>query len=118
MIPGADECSDLIIYRKTAGSQTGFIFALYNIGSAAAIPFSGPTNDYFGRRVGMFVSAVLITVGTCIQAPSTSLSMFMGGRFILGFGVSFASVSAPTYVSEIAHPVWRGTHTGLYNCMW
>ncbi|POS69465.1 lactose permease [Diaporthe helianthi] len=104
-------------HTSTAGSQTGFIFALYNIGSIAAVPFTGPTNDYFGRRMGMFTSAILIIAGTCIQAPSTTLGMFMGGRFILGFGVSFASVSAPTYVSEISHPIWRGTHTGLYNCM-
>ncbi|KAI8671896.1 MFS domain-containing protein [Fusarium keratoplasticum] len=106
-------------YNTTpAGSQTGFIFAIYNIGSIAAIPFTGPINDFFGRRLGMFAGALLIVVGTCIQAPSTKLSMFIGGRFILGFGVSFCSVSAPCYVSEMSHPRWRGVHTGLYNCMW
>ncbi|KAG4424079.1 hypothetical protein IFR04_002775 [Cadophora malorum] len=101
-----------------AGSTTGFIFALYNIGSIAAVPFTGPTNDYLGRRAGMFTGAVIIILGTCLQAPATSRAMFMGGRFILGFGVSFCSVSAPTYVSEISHPKWRGTQTGIYNCMW
>ncbi|KAH8588133.1 lactose permease [Bisporella sp. PMI_857] len=88
---------------KSAGSATGLVFAIYNIGSIAAIPFTGPTNDLFGRRIGMFTGAVIIIIG---------------GRFILGFGVSFCSVSAPTYVSELSHPRWRGTQTGLYNCMW
>ncbi|UPK93388.1 hypothetical protein LCI18_004323 [Fusarium solani-melongenae] len=113
-------CADLRVSatpRTPAGSQTGFIFAIYNIGSIAAIPFTGPINDFFGRRLGMFAGALLIVVGTCIQAPSTKLSMFIGGRFILGFGVSFCSVSAPCYVSEMSHPRWRGVHTGLYNCM-
>ncbi|KAL5317835.1 hypothetical protein ACEPPN_014935 [Leptodophora sp. 'Broadleaf-Isolate-01'] len=105
-------------HMTKAGSTTGFIFALYNIGSIAAVPFTGPTNDYLGRRAGMFTGAVIIIIGTCLQAPATSRSMFMGGRFILGFGVSFCSVSAPTYVSEISHPKWRGTQTGIYNCMW
>lgn len=59
---------------------------MYNIGSLAAIFFTGPTNDYFGRRVGMFTGAAIIVVGTCVQAPSTSRAMFLGGRFILGFG--------------------------------
>lgn len=66
----------------------------------------------------MFVGAVIIIIGTCIQAPSVNHGMFMGGRFILGFGVSFCCVSAPCYVSEMAHPMWRGTLTGLYNCTW
>ena len=107
-----------ILARTKAGSTTGFVFALYNIGSIAAVPFTGPTNDYLGRRAGMFTGAVIIIIGTCLQAPATSQSMFMGGRFVLGFGVSFCAVSAPTYVSEISHPKWRGTQTGAYNCMW
>lgn len=101
-----------------AGSSTGLVFAMYNIGSVAAVFFTGPTNDYLGRRAGMFVGALIVIIGTCVQAPSTSHSMFLGGRFVLGFGVSFCCVSAPCYVSELAHPKWRGTITGLYNCTW
>ncbi|PGH14335.1 hypothetical protein AJ79_03157 [Helicocarpus griseus UAMH5409] len=103
---------------KSAGSTTGLIFAMYNIGSLAAVFFTGPINDRFGRRAGMFVGAAIIIIGTCIQAPSVNRDMFLAGRFVLGFGVSFACVSAPCYVSEIAHPTWRGTLTGLYNCTW
>ncbi|KAH8645822.1 general substrate transporter [Xylariales sp. PMI_506] len=103
---------------SVAGSSTGIVFAMYNIGSVAAVFFTGPTNDYLGRRAGMFAGAVIVIIGTCIQAPSTSHAMFLGGRFVLGFGVSFCCVSAPCYVSELAHPRWRGTITGLYNCTW
>src|SRR4051812_3714788 len=104
--------------RTTAGSGTGLVFAMYNIGSVAAVFFTGPVNDYFGRRWGMFVGAVVVIIGTCIQAPSTSTGQFLAGRFLLGFGVSFCCVSAPCYVSEMAHPKWRGTLTGLYNTCW
>lgn len=68
--------------------------------------------------MGMFTGAIIIIIGTCIQAPSVNRGMFLGGRFLLGFGVSFCCVSAPCYVSEMAHPAWRGTITGLYNCTW
>lgn len=91
---------------------------MHNIGSVCAVFFTGPTNDYLGRRAGMFIGSFLIIIGTCIQAPSTTHRMFLGGRFVLGFGVSFCCVSAPCYVSEMAHPKWRGTLTGLYNCTW
>lgn len=93
--------------RKTSGSTTGIVFAIYNIGSIPAVFFTGPVNDYWGRRMGMFIGALIIVIGTCIQAPSVNRGMFLAGRFILGFGVSFCSVSAPCYVSEIAHPAWR-----------
>ncbi|CAP60204.1 uncharacterized protein PODANS_1_5170 [Podospora anserina S mat+] len=103
---------------KTAGSSTGLVFAMYNIGSVAAVFFTGPVNDWFGRRWGMFTGAIIIIIGTCVQAPSTTPGQFLAGRFVLGFGVSFCCVSAPCYVSEMAHPKWRGTLTGLYNCTW
>ncbi|KAL8286100.1 hypothetical protein RB597_002956 [Gaeumannomyces tritici] len=110
-------------YRKYFGTQvdgesTGLTFAMYNIGSLAAIFFTGPVNDWLGRRAGMFAGAVIIIIGTGVQATSAHGQQFLAGRFVLGFGVSFCSVSAPTYVSEIAHPMWRGTLTGLYNCTW
>lgn len=105
-------------HRKEADSSTGLVFAMYNIGSVAAVFFTGPVNDYFGRRWGMFTGGLIVIIGTCAQAPSTTRNQFLAGRFVLGFGVSFCCVSAPCYVSELAHPHWRGTLTGLYNCTW
>ncbi|KAH8816000.1 general substrate transporter [Xylogone sp. PMI_703] len=105
-------------HMTVAGSSTGLVFAMYNIGSVAAVFFTGPTNDYLGRRAGMFIGSALVILGTCIQAPATSHGMFLGGRFVLGFGVAFCCVSAPTFVAELAHPKWRGTLTGFYNCTW
>ncbi|KAH7369162.1 general substrate transporter [Plectosphaerella cucumerina] len=108
----------LFFKKDVIDESTGIVFAMYNIGSVAAVFFTGPTNDYFGRRWGMFVGAIIIVVGTIVQALSPTEGQFLAGRFVLGFGVSFCAVSAPTYVSEMAHPKWRGTITGLYNCLW
>lgn len=91
---------------------------MYNIGAIPAVFLTGPINDLFGRRWGMFVGAITVILGTCIQATSHNMHQFLAGRFILGFGASFCCVSAPCYVSEMAHPHWRGTLTGLYNCTW
>ncbi|KAM5343645.1 hypothetical protein ACJ41O_012182 [Fusarium nematophilum] len=102
----------------TAGSSTGIVFMIYNVGSLAAAPTVPFTTDLFGRRAGMFAGAVIIIIGTCVQATSRAMPQFMGGRFLLGFGVSYCCIAAPTYVSELAHPKWRGTLTGFYNCMW
>lgn len=55
---------------------------MYNIGSVAAVFFTAPTNDYLGRRAGMFAGALIVVIGTCIQAPAISHEMFLGGRFV------------------------------------
>jgi MFS family permease len=57
----------------STGSSTGLVFAIYNIGSVPAVVLTGPVNDYLGRRAGMFTGAVIIIIGTCIQAPSINM---------------------------------------------
>ncbi|KAJ9130906.1 Sugar/inositol transporter [Pleurostoma richardsiae] len=93
---------------KSASSGTGLVFAMYNIGCLAALPFAGPVNDHFGRRWGMFVGGFLVIGGSCIMAPSISMGMFLGGRFVVGFGQGFLNVAGITFVTELAHPAYRG----------
>lgn len=42
----------------------------------------------------------------------------MGGRFVLGFGNSFAQMCSPMLLTEICHPQHRGPLTTVYNCLW
>ncbi|KAF8544386.1 general substrate transporter [Trichophaea hybrida] len=105
-------------HMKTVGSQTGLVFSMYTIGNIVGSFFCGPFTDWWGRRWGLFIGASIIIAGTCVQAPATSKAMFMGGRFILGFGVATCATAGPAYVAEMAHPAWRGTLGGLYNTFW
>ena len=66
----------------------------------------------------MFIGAFLIIIGSCVQASAQDLAAFMIGRFILGFGVAISVTAGPAYVSEMAHPSYRGIMTGLYNTFW
>jgi sugar porter (SP) family MFS transporter len=102
------------------GTEAGIITAMYQIGSACSLPFIAQSMDWKGRRFGMFIGCLIICIGTLIQGLSVldfsnPKGMFYGGRFMLGFGVSLAASSAPTYIIEVAHPAYRGTLTGLYN---
>jgi len=56
----------------------------------------------------MMIGALLIIIGTIIQGTSHEAGQFMGGRFLLGFGVSIAAAAGPMYVVEINHPAYRG----------
>lgn len=66
----------------------------------------------------MFIGAAFIVVGTAIQGTSHGVGQFMGGRFLLGFGVSIAASAGPMYVIEINHPAFRGTVGAMYNTLW
>lgn len=107
-------------YRKyfgfslTAGTpSTGIVYAIYTIGNIVGSFFAGPACDTFGRRYGMMFGASFIIIGTIVQATCTGLGGFMGGRFLLGFGVATSASAGPAYVSEMAHPAYRGPMVSL-----
>ncbi len=66
----------------------------------------------------MFIGAVILLVVTPIQSTSVHLAQFMAARFMLGFGLSICGAAAIVYVSELAHPSYRGVITGLYNAFY
>ncbi|KAG4033090.1 hypothetical protein MFRU_005g01070 [Monilinia fructicola] len=113
----------MIPYQKSfglsgAGSSTGVIFIIYNMGQIAAFPFCGLLADGYGRRMCIFIGCFIVLVGTAIQASAHVRGQFIGGRFILGFGAALASAAGPAYTVELAHPAYRGTMAGMYNNFW
>ena len=95
-----------------AGSSTGLVFIIYNLGQIAAFPFCGFLADGYGRRVCIFVGCFIVWIGTAVQASAHDKRQFMGGRFVLGFGAALASAAGPAYTVEFAHPAYRGTMAG------
>lgn len=106
-------------YFKVAndGAWTGIITSMYSIGSVVAIPFIGPAIDTWGRRVGIYIGAISIILGTVIQSTtlhsSNPIGQFMGGRFFLGWGVAIVASAGPMYVVEVSHPAHRGVVTAV-----
>jgi sugar porter (SP) family MFS transporter len=103
---------------QSSGIWAGIVSSMYQIGGVVALPFVGPAIDTWGRRVGMVIGAGLVILGTIIQGTSHASQAFMGGRFLLGFGVSIAAAAGPMYVVEINHPAFRGTVGAMYNTLW
>ncbi|KAL3425382.1 hypothetical protein PVAG01_02173 [Phlyctema vagabunda] len=103
---------------QNTGISNGVVSAMYQIGGVVALPFVGPAIDTWGRRMGMCIGGVLVIIGTVAQALGNNVSGFMGGRFVVGFGVSIASAAGPMYVVEVSHPAYRGIMTGFYNTWW
>lgn len=45
-------------------------------------------------------------------------SVYIAGRFVLGFGNSLSQMTSPLLLTEICHPQHRGPLTTVYNCLW
>lgn len=95
------------------GIWAGIVSSMYQIGGIVALPFVGPVLDGYGRRIGMGSGALIIIIGTIVQGVSNEAGQFMGGRFLLGFGVSLVASAGPMYVIEINHPAYRGVLGGM-----
>jgi len=118
----------------------GLLNAIQSIGSLVALPFAPYLADGVGRRTAVLfgagimvrpppitlwpknpINAVLTiqqAIATVIQTASQSVGMFIGARFLIGFGLTFASGGAAMLVAELAYPSYRAPLTSLYNSLW
>ncbi|KAG9695772.1 putative sugar transporter, partial [Aureobasidium melanogenum] len=108
-------------HGSNAGIWAGIVSSMYQIGGVVALPFVGPAIDTWGRKWGMFIGSLIIAIGTIVSGTTFNdgkVGQFMGGRFLLGFGVSIASSAGPIYVVEMSHPAYRGKVTAYCNTFW
>lgn len=89
-------------FNEPSGARLGLFTAIQNIGGIAALPLSPYAADWFGRRIGVEIGIILIFVGVIVQAvPGANSGMYIGGRFLLGFGSNFSQGCAPLLIIEV-----------------
>ena len=94
------------------------VFLIYVIGQMIGAPFAGPLCDSLGRRAGMTVGGAIVLIGASIITAAQNRAMFLGGRFVLGFGIAISTTCAPVWVTELAPAHWRGRIGAAYNSEW
>ncbi|KAJ2916549.1 hypothetical protein MD484_g3844, partial [Candolleomyces efflorescens] len=107
-----------LYFNEPRGSMLGLLNAIQNIGSLAAYPFAPYITDGLGRRSSIFLGATIMCIATAVQTAAQSVGMFIGARFLIGFGLTFAATSAPLLVTEISYPSYRAALTSTYNSLW
>ncbi|KAI0032687.1 hexose transporter [Vararia minispora EC-137] len=105
-------------FNYPTGGRLGLFNAIQNIGSLCAYPFAPYVADGLGRRTSIFLGACIMIVATSVQSAAQSFGMFIGARFLIGFGLTFAASAAPLLITEIAYPSQRGQATAMYNTLW
>jgi len=88
--------------------EIGWVVSCLTAGATLAMAFAGPLADRFGRRLVLFVTALLFTVSACGCAMAESFGVLVVMRILGGLGVGGALLIAPIYIAEIAPASRRG----------
>ena len=78
------------------------------IGCATGVLLVGPISDRFGRRLAMFLAALMFLASALGTALPSEIGLFILFRFIGGVGIGIASISTPMYIAEITPAHMRG----------
>ncbi|KAH6662929.1 general substrate transporter [Plectosphaerella plurivora] len=105
-------------FNQPRGAILGIMSAAMSLGSIFSTPIAPWVADRYGRRWGITVGSIIMIAGAIMQCESVNLAMFIVSRFILGFGLSFATTAAPSLVTELSHPKDRVTITAICNTCW
>jgi MFS family permease len=96
-------------------SKLGLITACVFIGGFVGAFVAVPVADRFGRRAAILLGSSLTLTGAVIQTAAQNSGMFIGGRLIIGFGISFTCCAGPSLVNELAYPRMRGAIASIVN---
>ncbi|BEJ14451.1 hypothetical protein CspHIS471_0402180 [Cutaneotrichosporon sp. HIS471] len=99
-------------------NKLGLIVAGYTLGSIPGLFPSSWIADSYGRRIALGIGCLLIVAGGCVQALTTGGWNMFAGRFVVGMGCSFCTISGSAYTAEIAHPRNRSQVAALINTCW
>lgn len=99
-------------------NKLGILINMFNIGSIISFFITPYVADRWGRKFAITIGCLFMVLGGCLSAFANGYGMFIAGRFLLGFGNSFAQMCSPLLLTEICHPQHRGPVTAIYNCLW
>lgn len=76
--------------------------------------FTGALSDRWGRKWLIAVGMWLQAAGIGILAVGRTLPLWLSAAILLGLGTAMVYPTLLAAVSDVAHPVWRGTAIGVY----
>ena len=86
----------------------GWVSGCVLVGCAAGVLLVGPISDRFGRKVAMFLAALMFLISAIGTAVPNDIETFIIFRIIGGLGIGIASISTPMYIAEITPAHVRG----------
>ncbi|XP_029143251.1 inositol transporter 1-like [Arachis hypogaea] len=101
---------------KNSSFLQELIVAMALVGAIFGAALGGYINDSLGRKAATIVADICFTVGSLLIAIAPNPTLIIVGRFFVGLGVGFASVTAPMYIAEVSPSEIRGGLVSV-NCL-
>ena len=76
--------------------------------------FTGALSDRWGRKWLIAVGMWLQAAGIGFLVAGRTLPLWLSAAILLGLGTAMVYPTLLAAVSDVAHPVWRGTAIGVY----
>ena len=92
----------------------GLINGLFGAGATLGAILSPWIADTYGRRVCMFLAALIFTVGAALQAGAPTMGVLQAARVIAGFAIGSLSMCSPVYTVELVPEHVRGMLSTLW----
>lgn len=95
----------------------GLTFSAMAFAYACFMIIGGHVGDLIGSRRGLVVCGLIWAAGTILTGLSTSLTFFVGARFLVGMGEAAVYPISALVISRWIPQSWRGTAQGtLHGC--
>ncbi len=88
--------------------QLGWAVSSLTLTATLAMMLSGPLSDAVGRRIVLFLAAILYAISAVASALAPSFWFLVVARMIGGLGVGASLIIAPMYIAELSPPDLRG----------
>jgi len=111
----------IVALQKDWGLSTqemGWIGSINSIGMAVGALVFGVLSDKVGRKSVFIITLLLFSIGSGLTALTTTLTMFLVLRFLIGMGLGGELPVASTLVSESVEAHERGKIVVLLESFW
>ncbi len=95
-------------------SQTSMIVAAVLGGGSIATLISGTLADWLGRKKMIFLSAIIVIIGSIVLAGAYNFETLLLGRLIQGISVGVITIVIPLYLAEAAPKRLRGRNMATF----
>ncbi|HZL31718.1 MAG TPA: MFS transporter [Pseudolabrys sp.] len=93
-----------VVYKQRFGFSEltlTLVFAVYVVGSIAAMTFLGKVSDYVGRRPVLFAGIALAALGTLIFLFTFNVTTLFAARIVTGLSVGLTGTACVAWIAEL-----------------
>ncbi|PYH68538.1 sugar transporter [Aspergillus vadensis CBS 113365] len=104
--------------NNPTGAKLGWLNAIYWLGCGIGYPSASWIANRYGRKPGVYLGYVFLTLGCALQTAAPNATAFMLARLFLGGASALFGNAVPLLINEVAYPSHRSIFNSLFMSGW